>query len=204
MPQRDPTKQVVLVLGGARSGKSGYAQRLAEDSWIHPLYLATAEALDAEMAGRIARHRRERSPRWKCVEEPLDIARIVAAPPAGRDGILVDCLTLWLSNVLLREGEAQVTARKKALLASLRNSPRGVILVSNEVGFGLVPETELGRSFRDQQGWLNQEMAAAADGVVLLVAGLPLVLKGTVSMSTLPAAAGASRGSPDCPRTDNA
>ncbi len=180
MPRRNDKKQIVLILGGARSGKSGYAQKLAESSWRHPLYLATAQALDAEMAARIARHRRERNRRWRCVEEPLDLARVISRPPAGRDGILVDCLTLWLSNVLLQEGKAKLKIRKKALLASLRRSPRGVILVSNEVGLGLVPDNKLGRSFRDQQGWLNQDIAAAADVVVLLVAGLPLVLKGSL------------------------
>ena len=170
--------KVVLVLGGARSGKSGFAGRLAETRFRRPVYLATAEVLDAEMAGRIELHRKARGSRWQCVEEPLDIARVLRHPPETGDGILLDCLTLWLSNVLLKEGEKAVASRKRQLLAALQAAAVPVILVSNEVGMGIVPEHKLGRTFRDLAGWLNQDVAAVADAVVFVVAGLPMVLKG--------------------------
>ena len=168
----------LLVLGGARSGKSQYALKLAERHWKRPLYLATAEVKDAEMARRIAAHRKARGPHWQCVEEPLEVAEILRNGAADADGILVDCLTLWLSNVLLKEGADAVAHRKVELLAALRDARQHIILVSNEVGMGIVPEYELGRDFRDQAGWLNQELAAAVDTVVLVVAGLPMALKG--------------------------
>lgn len=170
----------ILILGGARSGKSRYALQLAEHRWRRPMYLATAEVLDAEMAARVKAHRRARSKRWACLEEPREIAGIIRGgrPGVKRDGILVDCLTLWLSNLLLKEGERAIAVRQKALLAALRRAPQGVILVSNEVGLGIVPEYELGRTFRDCAGRLNQALAKLADTVVLITAGLPLVLKG--------------------------
>ena len=180
MSQVKPDPISVLVLGGARSGKSSYAQSLAESWWPSPLYLAPAETLDAEMAERVRKHREQRGPRWGCAEEPLDIARVIRTPPAGRDGILLDCATLWLTNVLLKEGEAAVQARKQELLAAIMGSTVGVIVVSNEVGMGIVPESELGRRFRDLQGWLNQDLARAADVVVLVVAGIPMVVKGSL------------------------
>jgi adenosylcobinamide kinase/adenosylcobinamide-phosphate guanylyltransferase len=173
-------KEIVLVLGGARSGKSSYAQRLAESRWTHPLYLAPAETLDVEMADRVRLHRQQRGPHWGCVEEPLDVARIICEPVPKRDGVLLDCATLWLTNVLLKEGEASVKSRKQDLLTALRNSPTDVIIVSNEVGMGIVPDSPLGRNFRDLQGWLNQDLAAVADTVLFIIAGLPLALKGTV------------------------
>ncbi|MEI6789111.1 MAG: bifunctional adenosylcobinamide kinase/adenosylcobinamide-phosphate guanylyltransferase [bacterium] len=173
-------KEIVLVLGGARSGKSSYAQRLAESRWKHPLYLAPAETLDSEMANRVKLHRQQRGPHWGCVEEPLDVARIIRTSIPKRDGVLLDCATLWLTNVLLKEGEPSVKSRKQDLLAALKESTTDVIIVSNEVGMGIVPESPLGRNFRDLQGWLNQDMAAVADTVLFIVAGLPLVLKGTL------------------------
>ena len=170
----------VLILGGARSGKSSLALRLAETWWTHPLYLATAEVTDREMEQRIALHRRARGAHWLCHEEPLDVAAVVRRPPRGCDGVLMDCVTIWLSNALLREGEKGVERRKADLLHALQNAPRDVILVSNEVGLGIVPASKLGRQFRDLAGWVNQDLAAQADAVVFVAAGLPLVMKGRI------------------------
>lgn len=171
---------VVLILGGARSGKSRYAVHLAEKWFRKPLYLATAEALDEEMAERIEIHKKARGTRWSCTEEPLDVAGVLRRLPAEHDGVLLDCVTLWLSNVLIREGEDGFQQRRKELLSALRNVRHGVILVSNEVGMGIVPEAELGRKFRDLAGRLNQDLAAEADMVVLVTAGLPSILKGEI------------------------
>jgi adenosylcobinamide kinase/adenosylcobinamide-phosphate guanylyltransferase len=169
---------ITLVLGGARSGKSTLAERLARERFARPLYLATAEATDDEMAARILAHRRRRGRAWRTAEEPLDLARTLTRVAPRCDGVLVECLTTWLANVLVREGAAAVSRRRAALLRALRGSRRPVILVSNEVGLGIVPEHPLGRQFRDLAGWLNQEIAALADEVVFLAAGLPLWLKG--------------------------
>ena len=171
---------LILVLGGARSGKSSFALRLAEERWPRPLYLATAEVLDAEMADRVRQHRQVRGQRWQCVEEPLDVAKVLADDSLDCDGILVDCMTLWLSNVILKEGDAGWESRREALIKALRDRSRSVILVSNEVGMGIVPENALARKFRDLAGWLNQALAAEADTVVFVAAGLPMTLKGGV------------------------
>ncbi len=176
--------KIILVLGGARSGKSTYALRLAEELFDKPLYIATAEAGDREMAERIRIHKRSRSRRWKCVEEPLDIASVVAAPTPHCDGILVDCMTLWVSNVLLKEKEKAFENRARKLIAALRKAHRPVIIVSNEVGLGIVPEHELGRKFRDLAGRLNQDLAKLADTVVFVVSGLPMVIKGEIRNKT--------------------
>jgi len=173
---------IALVLGGARSGKSRFASQLAEGTFKKPLYLATAEALDAEMAERIKLHKKARGSRWLCVEEPLEIASVICRPPKACDGILLDCLTLWLTNVLMKEGEKAVKPRMGSLIAALKAAKVPVILVSNEVGMGIVPESKLGRVFRDLAGWLNQDVAAVADTVVFVVAGLPMVLKGNAQL----------------------
>jgi adenosylcobinamide kinase/adenosylcobinamide-phosphate guanylyltransferase len=170
--------RLILVLGGARSGKSRYAQQLAERLWSNPVFLATAEITDDEMAARIAQHRADRGARWQCIEEPLDLAGALARAVAQGDGVLVECLTVWLANVLVKEGESGVEARQKALLETLRQRQCDIILVSNEVGLGIVPEYPLGRQFRDMAGWLNQALATDADAVVFIAAGLPLMLKG--------------------------
>lgn len=178
-----PRPRHTLVLGGARSGKSARAQGWAEALGPARVYLATAQAFDAEMEDRIARHRQERGEGWSTLETPLDLpsalASAAAAPgPAAPDVLLVDCLTLWLSNLMHHEREPEAEAA--ALLAALAAAPCPVILVSNELGLGLVPETPLGRAFRDAQGRLNQAAAAAVDDVVFVAAGLPLVLKGAL------------------------
>jgi adenosylcobinamide kinase / adenosylcobinamide-phosphate guanylyltransferase len=166
---------ITLVLGGARSGKSRYAERLVEDAARCGTYLATAEAGDAEMAARIAAHRARRGPFWHTVEAPLALAPAIAAHAEPERPILVDCLTLWLSNLLLAGKQADEEAG--ALCSALREAAGTVVLVSNEVGMGLVPETSLGRQFRDAAGRLNQDVAGLADRVVFVAAGLPLVLK---------------------------
>jgi adenosylcobinamide kinase/adenosylcobinamide-phosphate guanylyltransferase len=161
-----------LVLGGARSGKSRYAESLMAalpPPWI---YLATAEARDAEMAERIAAHQTRRGTGWRTVEEPHDVASVLAADEGA---ILVDCMTLWLSNRML--AGADMDAEIAALEAALDGHLWPAVLVSNEVGFGIVPDNELARRFRDLQGRLNQRLAARADRVVLVVAGLPMVVK---------------------------
>lgn len=173
---KKPVK-IVLVLGGARSGKSTYAQKLAEQEWAQPLYLAPAETFDQEMIERVKLHREQRGPKWGCVEEPLDVARVILGATPPRDGVLLDCATIWLTNVLLKEGEPAVKTRKQELLAALQASPCDVIIVSNEVGMGIVPDSALGRTFRDLQGWLNQELVAIADSVYFVIAGLPMKIK---------------------------
>jgi adenosylcobinamide kinase/adenosylcobinamide-phosphate guanylyltransferase len=180
MPREAALPAITLVLGGARSGKSRYAERLVEAAAAHGTYCATAEAGDAEMMARIAVHRARRDGNgrdafWRTVEAPLALAAAIAAEAAPDRPLLVDCLTLWLSNVMLAEGP--VEAEIAALNAALRDAAGPVVLVANEVGMGLVPETPLGRRFRDAAGWLNQEIAGLADRVVFVAAGLPLVLK---------------------------
>ena len=167
--------RVVLVLGGARSGKSRHAQALAEASGRAPTFLATAEGLDDEMRARIRRHRDDRGPIWRTREEPLDLAgALLEEVGAGRIA-LVDCLTLWLSN-LMHAGRAPET-EIAGLVAALARVSGPAILVSNEVGLGIAPMTPLGREFRDWQGRLNSEVARAADVVIAMTAGLPRLVK---------------------------
>lgn len=164
-----------LVLGGARSGKSAFAERLVLASGLEPVYLATAAAGDAEMAERIAHHRERRGPAWRTVEEELDLAGAIAREAQPSRALLVDCLTLWLSNLMFAERDLEAETAK--LLAALGAAKAPVVLVSNEVGLGLVPDNALGRRFRDAQGRLNQAVAAAMPHVVFVAAGLPLTLK---------------------------
>jgi adenosylcobinamide kinase/adenosylcobinamide-phosphate guanylyltransferase len=165
----------VLVLGGARSGKSAYAKSLSEAAAPQRLYLATAEAGDAEMAARIQRHREERRAGWTTREEPLALVEGLSAEAQPGRIVLVDCLTLWLSNLMLagRNVEAEI-ARLAEAIPALKGP---AAIVSNEVGLSLVPDTRLGREFRDSQGRANQEVARACDAVVLVAAGLPRLLK---------------------------
>lgn len=171
---------LMLILGGARSGKSRYAEGLIAalpPVWNPPwIYVATAEPGDEEMRARIAAHRARRGPSWQTVEAPQELAEaVILAQPAP---VLVDCLTLWLSNLMLID--ADIEAETVRLERALEAATAPVILVSNEVGSGIVPEHPLGRSFRDLQGALNQRIAARAERVVLMVAGLPLAVKGTL------------------------
>ena len=167
---------ITLVLGGARSGKSRYAEALVTGAARGGTYIATAEAGDAEMAARIAHHRARRGDFWRTVEEPLDLAAAILTHREPERPMLVDCLTLWLSNLL---GAGRIVEHEsEALLGALRDASGPVVLVANEVGMGLVPETPLGREFRDAAGRLNQAVAAIAARVVFIAAGLPLVLKG--------------------------
>jgi adenosylcobinamide kinase/adenosylcobinamide-phosphate guanylyltransferase len=168
---------VTLVLGGARSGKSRYAERLVEQAAASGTYCATAEPGDDEMVARIAAHRARRSNFWRTVEAPLTLAAVIAAETAPDRPLLIDCLTLWLSNLLLA-GKC-IEAETARLAAALREAAGPIVLVANEVGLGLVPETPLGRRFRDEAGRLNQEIAGLADRVVFIAAGLPLMLKGS-------------------------
>jgi adenosylcobinamide kinase / adenosylcobinamide-phosphate guanylyltransferase len=167
---------LTLVLGGARSGKSRYAEGLIAVLPPPWAYVATAEAGDHEMAVRIRAHRARRGPSWRAIEAPRDLTAAFAA--CERMPVLVDCLTLWLSNLMLADADvnAEVGHLEEALAATL--AP--VVLVANEVGSGIVPDHALGRKFRDLQGLLNQRIAARADRVVLIVAGLPLALKGAL------------------------
>lgn len=168
-----------LVLGGARSGKSAYAQRLAESAGRAPVYLATAEVWDGEMRDRVDAHRAARDARWRTLEAPVALPEALAEAAGADRVVLVDCLTLWLSNLVL--GGHDVDDATARLLALVPGLPGAVMFVSNEVGSGIVPENRLGRQFRDAQGRLNQRVAAACDAVVLVAAGLPLLLKPTSS-----------------------
>jgi adenosylcobinamide kinase/adenosylcobinamide-phosphate guanylyltransferase len=165
-----------LVLGGARSGKSRHAESLVEASGLEMLYVATAAAADEEMAERIALHRARRDARWRTLEEPLQLAELLVRESAPDRAILVDCLTLWLSNLMFAERD--LVRETENLCTAIASLPGPVVFVSNEVGMGLVPETPLGRRFRDAQGRLNQAVAAAVPEVVFVAAGLPLILKG--------------------------
>ncbi len=168
---------VTLVLGGARSGKSALAERLAEASGLAPAYLATGRAFDAEMEARIGEHRERRGNGWRTVETPLDLVAAIGREAGPEHVVLVDCLTLWLTNLMMegRPVAAECHALADCLAARL---PGPVILVSNEVGLGIVPENEMARDFRDHAGRLHQAVAAVAAKVIFVAAGLPMILKG--------------------------
>ena len=168
--------KLTLVLGGASSGKSARAEALVTGSGLTPVYVATAQAFDAEMAAKIAAHRASRGPGWRTVEEPVDLAAVLAAAQEG-EALLIDCATLWLSNLLL--AEADLEAEEARLLQALATCPAPVVVVSNEVGAGIVPDNALARRFRNAQGRLNQRIAAQAETVIAVMAGLPLTLKGS-------------------------
>jgi adenosylcobinamide kinase/adenosylcobinamide-phosphate guanylyltransferase len=184
MPRADPIADAMtaaragnltLILGGARSGKSRYAERLVLASGLTPVYVATAQALDAEMAARIAQHRARRGASWRTIEESIDLADVLLGTCRSDRAVLVDCLTLWLTNLMVAQRPVQAdSARLLELLPSL---PGTLVLVSNEVGLGVVPTDAMARAFIDHAGWLHQRIAEQADVVVLMAAGLPVHLK---------------------------
>lgn len=164
----------ILITGGARSGKSRIAEGWARDMGPTPIYVATGQAFDEEMATRIAEHQARRGPEWRTVQEPLDLLRALATTD-GQGPRLVDCLTLWLSNLMHHEKDWRTAAQTLAEALPVQQSP--IIVVTNEVGLGIVPENALARAFRDAQGHLNQCIAAAVDEVYLAVAGYPMKVK---------------------------
>lgn len=166
-----------LILGGARSGKSRFAERLAAESGLAVTYIATSQPLDGEMTERIAHHREQRPAHWTLVEEPLQLARVLRAQAAAERCLLVDCLTLWLTNLLMLDDAARLAEERDALLECLDGLPGRILLVSNETGLGVVPLGELTRRYVDEAGWLHQAVAERAQRVTFMVAGLPMTLK---------------------------
>jgi len=169
--------QITLVTGGCRSGKSRYALEKASTS-AHPVFVATAVAFDEEMKARIARHQRDRGQAFATIEAPYDLPGALRDLPPDTDTALVDCLTVWMGNLLCRPDTTDASPPEaEELLAVLRDPPCDIILVTNEVGMGIVPENALARRFRDETGFLNQSIAALADTVVFVVSGIPTVIK---------------------------
>lgn len=166
-----------LILGGARSGKSRFAERLAMESDLAVTYIATSQPLDGEMAERIVHHRERRPAHWALVEEPLQLARVLREQAAAERCLLVDCLTLWLTNLLMLDEAARLAEERDALLECLAELPGRILLVSNETGLGVVPLGELTRCYVDEAGWLHQAVAERAQRVTFMVAGLPMTLK---------------------------
>jgi len=171
----------LLVLGGARSGKSRYAQARAEATGLDRCFIATAQAFDDEMHDRIARHQQDRDALWQTVEAPMALADAIRAHATPRRVLLVDCLTLWTSNLLLADRD--IDAATDDLVAAIAAAPGPIILVANEVGLGIVPDNALARRFRDAAGLLNQRVAATVREVQFLAAGLPLTLKGATPLA---------------------
>ncbi|MFE1815064.1 bifunctional adenosylcobinamide kinase/adenosylcobinamide-phosphate guanylyltransferase [Metapseudomonas otitidis] len=167
-----------LILGGARSGKSRLAERQAADSGLAVVYIATSQPLDGEMSARVAHHRARRPDHWGLVEEPVELARVLREHASDGTCLLVDCLTLWLTNLLMLEDDARLAAERDALLACIAELPGRVLLVSNETGLGVVPLGELTRRYVDEAGWLHQALAERCTRVTFTVAGLPMLLKG--------------------------
>lgn len=167
-----------LILGGARSGKSRLAERLAAESGLAVSYIATSQPLDGEMNQRIAQHRERRPAHWRLVEEPLALAHVLREQAGADKCLLVDCLTLWLTNLLMLDDPARLSAERDALLDSVSGLPGRILLVSNETGLGVVPLGELTRRYVDEAGWLHQALAERCERVLFTVAGLPMVLKG--------------------------
>ncbi|MHC1548585.1 bifunctional adenosylcobinamide kinase/adenosylcobinamide-phosphate guanylyltransferase [Phyllobacterium sp. K27] len=169
-------RQVTFILGGARSGKSSFAEGLVEASGLDAIYLATGRAWDDEMSERIGHHKARRGSRWTTVEEPIDLTDKLESLAGGDKAILVDCLTLWLTNLMMADRD--IDTEVKRLANTLSQLPGAIILVSNEVGLGIVPENRMAREFRDHAGRLHQAVANIASNVYFVAAGLPLKMKG--------------------------
>jgi adenosylcobinamide kinase / adenosylcobinamide-phosphate guanylyltransferase len=170
-------KDIILITGGARSGKSRYAEQRATELGPRRLYIATAEATDEEMRQRIEEHKTRRGNDWVTIEEPVELAETLVVQGVRTDCALVDCLTLWISNLLLRYDVKYAQEKVKQFVETTRQLDFHLVLVTNEVGWGIVPDNPLARQFRDLSGWANQRLAAAANEVVLVVAGIPMIVK---------------------------
>jgi adenosylcobinamide kinase / adenosylcobinamide-phosphate guanylyltransferase len=170
-------KRIILITGGARSGKSQYAEQRVGELGSRRLYVATAEAKDNEMKERIAAHQKQRGNQWTTVEEPVELAAALVAQRGKTDCALVDCLTLWLSNLLLPRDKKYAEMKVEEFLQTLPRLDFHLVLVTNEVGHGIVPDNPLARQFRDLTGWTNQQIARVATEVILMVAGIPMVVK---------------------------
>jgi len=172
--------EIILITGGCRSGKSRHALELAQQvKGNHKTFIATCVPQDDEMHQRVERHKAERDPRWQTIEEPVMIADALTKHQASSDVILVDCLTLWMNNLLMASEDFKMLENRiQQLTQALQHAACTVILVSNEVGSGIVPENRLARLFRDAAGLVNQRVAACADKVIWMVAGIPVVIKG--------------------------
>ena len=172
-------KEIVFVIGGCRSGKSSYAMQAAEKIPAEQkIYIATCVPQDDEMKRRVARHQKERNQNWVTVEAPLDLADAILQNSRRKNVVLIDCLTLWMSNLLIETGdENKIKKTISQLIDALERAECPIILVSNEVGTGIVPENRLARQFRDIAGWLNQAVARCANRVVWMVAGIPVTVK---------------------------
>ena len=172
-------KKIILITGGCRSGKSRFALNYANQHFSRKLYLATCEALDEEMARRIAHHKKMRSPDWQTIEEPVEIIDKIKQYGAEADVILLDCVTLWLSNLLMRQkDDAEILKEISGLIDTMHEKQTSFIFVSNEVGLGIVPADPLSRRFRDLSGMANQRIAEAADTAIFMVSGISIFLKG--------------------------
>jgi adenosylcobinamide kinase/adenosylcobinamide-phosphate guanylyltransferase len=169
--------KMILITGGARSGKSKYAETRAAALGQKHVYIATAEAKDEEMARRIAEHKERRGNDWTVLEQPVELSQTLLEQGGRIDCALIDCLTFWLSNLLLQRGAELARDKVKELVEILPRLDFHVVLVTNEVGWGIVPDNALAREFRDLAGWANQQMASVADEVILTVAGVPLIVK---------------------------
>jgi len=170
--------ELILITGGVRSGKSTYAQKIAESSGAKVFYIATAEALDDEMEKRIKSHKKSRPKAWTTIEEPVNIAKIVNTLPFGNNMVILDCLTLLISNLIHKNrSDSEIRSDIKNIIKSLRKKSELSIIVTNEVGSGIIPDNRLSRRFRDLQGMVNQIVAKEADKVCLLVSGIPVQIK---------------------------
>ncbi len=170
---------MIFITGGCRSGKSRFALDYANRHFSKKLYLATAETLDGEMALRVEHHKKMRGPEWQTVEEPLEIVDKIRQYGDQTEVILIDCLTLWLSNLLMKSrGDETIIADVDRLVEAMKKCPSALLIVSNEVGMGIVPADPLGRRFRDLSGMANQRIAGAAETAIFMVSGIPLFLKG--------------------------